>query len=604
MPTNNYSKYSMFLAVLTMLTALTISAVAIYYSVAGLAAIFAAAVIPIVIMGGVLEVAKLVTAVWLHRYWSRAVWWLKGYLSLAVVVLMLITSMGIFGFLSKAHIEQTSLSTEQVAQIQTLEENLARSQSKLDRWDEELERLLNGSGGFRVDGLLQSNQTELNNLYDRIDTEKKAERELAQQQIDQQNNRLEQAANRKTQDLEAAVNARDQALQQAERYNTGGIINNQTNLYNDAVARANDTYDARVKEIESQELSVASAAQREIRSINSELADKLTAIDTKYTDQINQLVERINSLRTETTEKTDDVDARIAELEDFISNEQTEMGTVRENKAVLESQYRMLEAEVGPVKYIAEFIYGEQADQNLLEEAVRWVIIIIIFVFDPLAVLLLIASQYTFQFRDEDNGNIINNSNSSSEPDPDPTPPSSGETPSEGGSEDTTEDGGTTDNDLHLQQQGTTGELGSPEPIDQPSAVDDAATAIAESYAQKKTEYDLDISGEIPIQSESKKKDIKLSEPSIEEDPETYDEKTQQRLATYEEAEKQVGWQEAKSKWKELHPNETLKEQKKRYIRGQIEELPWEKYISEEYIQNAEQNDNSLWKKIQENHNK
>ena len=604
MPTNNYSKYSMFLAVLTMLTALTISAVAIYYSVAGLAAIFAAAVIPIVIMGGVLEVAKLVTAVWLHRYWSRAVWWLKGYLSLAVVVLMLITSMGIFGFLSKAHIEQTSLSTEQVAQIQTLEENLARSQSKLDRWDEELERLLNGSGGFRVDGLLQSNQTELNNLYDRIDTEKKAERELAQQQIDQQNNRLEQAANRKTQDLEAAVNARDQALQQAERYNTGGIINNQTNLYNDAVARANDTYDARVKEIESQELSVASAAQREIRSINSELADNLTAIDTKYTDQINQLVERINSLRTETTEKTDDVDARIAELEDFISDEQTEMGTVRENKAVLESQYRMLEAEVGPVKYIAEFIYGEQADQNLLEEAVRWVIIIIIFVFDPLAVLLLIASQYTFQFRDEDNGNIINNPNSSSEPDPDPTPPSSGETPSEGGSEDTTEDGGTTDNDLHLQQQGTTGELDSPEPIDQPSAVDDAATAIAESYAQKKTEYDLDISGEIPIQSESKKKDIKLSEPSIEEDPETYDEKTQQRLATYEEAEKQVGWQEAKSKWKELHPNETLKEQKKRYIRGQIEELPWEKYISEEYIQNAEQNDNSLWKKIQENHNK
>jgi len=569
----------MFLAVLTMLTALTISAVAIYYSVAGLAAIFAAAVIPIVIMGGVLEVAKLVTAVWLHRYWSRAVWWLKGYLSLAVVVLMLITSMGIFGFLSKAHIEQTSLSTEQVAQIQTLEENLTRSQSKLDRWDEELTRLLNGSGGFRVDGLLQSNQTELNNLYDRIDTEKKAERELAQQRIDQQNNRLEQAANRKTQDLEAAVNARDQALQQAERYNTGGIINNQTNLYNDAVARANDTYDARVKEIESQELSVASAAQREIRSINSELADKLTAIDTKYTDQINQLVERINSLRTETTEKTDDVDARIAELEDFISNEQTEMGTVRENKAVLESQYRMLEAEVGPVKYIAEFIYGEQADQNLLEEAVRWVIIVIIFVFDPLAVLLLIASQYTFRFRDEDNGNIINNPNSSSEPDPDPTPPSSGETPSEGGSEDTTEDGGTTDNDLHLQQQGTTGELGSPEPIDQPSAVDDAARAMAESYAQKKTE-DL-----VP----TKKKDLELSVDN-----------ERKRAKDYREAEKSSTWNAAKKTWKEENPNETLKEHKKRYILGHIDELPWERYIDDQegYVQNQEQTENSIWQRI------
>ena len=95
----------MLLGILTFLSALTISAVAIYYSVAGLAAIFAAAVIPIIIMGVSLEVGKLVTAVWLHRYWSQAVWWLKTYLSVAVVVLMFITSMGIFGYLSKAHID-------------------------------------------------------------------------------------------------------------------------------------------------------------------------------------------------------------------------------------------------------------------------------------------------------------------------------------------------------------------------------------------------------------------------------------------------------------------------------------------------------------------
>src|SRR6056300_264421 len=98
----------MFIGIITLLTALAISAVAIYYSVAGLAAIFAAAVIPIIIMGVVLEVGKLVTAVWLHKYWSKATWWLKTYLSTAVFVLMFITSMGIFGFLSKAHIEQTS----------------------------------------------------------------------------------------------------------------------------------------------------------------------------------------------------------------------------------------------------------------------------------------------------------------------------------------------------------------------------------------------------------------------------------------------------------------------------------------------------------------
>ena len=588
----------MFLAVLTMLTALAISAVAIYYSVAGLAAIFAAAVIPIVIMGSVLEVAKLVTAVWLHRYWSRAVWWLRTYLAVAVFVLMLITSMGIFGFLSKAHIEQTSMSTEQVALIQNIEENLARSQSKVTRWNEELDRLLSGGSGFRVDNLLASNQQELDSLYERINTEKSDEREQAKEQIEQQNNRLEQAGNRKTQDLEAAVNARDQALQQAERYNTGGIINNQTQLYNDAIARANDTYDTRVKEIEAQELGVASAAQREIRNINSALADTLSQIDSKYADQIDQLVNRINDLRNETNTKTDDVDARITELENFVEAEQNEMGTLREEKAVLETQYRMLEAEVGPVKYIAEFIYGEQADNDLLEEAVRWVIITIIFVFDPLAVLLLIASQYTFRFREEDNGNILDNSDNT---DPEPTDPNPGEPFGEGDSENTSEVGNPGDNNLYIQQQGTTGELSSPKPVDQPSAVDDAAIAIAESYAQKKTEDNLDPSGEYPV-IDSKKKDIKSSEQLIEEDPETYDDKAKQRLAQYQVAEQQVGWQEAKSKWKEENPNETLKEHKKRYIRGQIEELPWEKYITvEDYVQNEEQSENSLWKKIQEN---
>jgi hypothetical protein len=81
-------------------------------------AIFAAAAIPIMIMGGILEVSKLVTAVWLHRYWKQATWWLKTYLTTAVIVLMLITSMGIFGFLSKAHIEQTSASEESVAKVE------------------------------------------------------------------------------------------------------------------------------------------------------------------------------------------------------------------------------------------------------------------------------------------------------------------------------------------------------------------------------------------------------------------------------------------------------------------------------------------------------
>src|SRR6056297_589747 len=118
----------MLIGILTLITALCISAVAIYYSVAGLVAIFAAAAIPIIIMGGVLEVSKLVTAVWLHRNWREATWWLKSYLTAAVVVLMFITSMGIFGFLSKAHIEQTAGAQQSAAQIEQLEEQITYNQ--------------------------------------------------------------------------------------------------------------------------------------------------------------------------------------------------------------------------------------------------------------------------------------------------------------------------------------------------------------------------------------------------------------------------------------------------------------------------------------------
>src|SRR5210317_2414054 len=123
----------MLLGILTLITALSISAVAIYYSVAGLVAIFAAAAIPIMIMGGVLEVSKLVTAVWLHKYWKQATWWLKTYLSTAVIVLMLITSMGIFGFLSKAHIEQTSASEETVARVETITSEIDRQNAIVTR---------------------------------------------------------------------------------------------------------------------------------------------------------------------------------------------------------------------------------------------------------------------------------------------------------------------------------------------------------------------------------------------------------------------------------------------------------------------------------------
>ena len=392
----------MWLGFITFLSALTISAVAIYYSVAGLAAIFAAAVIPIIIMGVSLEVGKLVTAVWLHRNWTRAVWWLKTYLAIAVFVLMFITSMGIFGYLSKAHIEQTSMSQEQVALITSLDDKLARSEAKITRWQTEMDRLLGGED-IRVDNLIDREQVELDKINALIKAEKDDIRKDFDKQIELQNKRIEQAKERKEADIQAAKDRFEGSF-------GGGA-----------------KFDKAVEEAKANELSVASSAQREIRNINAKLNDALAAVDAKYAVDIKAIQDRIQDLRNQANAKTEDIDARVTELENFIDAEQLVIDQVREEKFGYEKEYRKLEAEVGPIKYIAEFIYGEQANQSLLESAVRWVIIIIIFVFDPLAVLLLIASQYTFQYVREDKGGKLP---PKSDPDPDePNDPEPESTP-------------------------------------------------------------------------------------------------------------------------------------------------------------------------------
>ena len=363
----------MFIAILTLLSALSISAVAIYYSIAGLAAIFAGAVIPIMIMGSVLEVGKLITASWLYQYWKVAPRFLKYYLSLAVVVLMFITSMGIFGYLSKAHIEQTSLSQEQVALIDTLDDKLNRSEIKINRWTSEMDRLLKGED-VRVDNLIANEQVVLDSLYAKIKQEKDDIRVDFDKQIELQNNRLTQAKERKDADIAAAQ----------ERYKG---------------AFSKKGLDEAIEEAKANELAVASSAQKEILKINNNLDIALAQIDEKYAVQITEIQNRIQDLRDQANAKTEDIDGRIIELEAFIDAEQLVVDEVREERFLYEKEYRKLEAEVGPIKYIAEFIYGQEADRDLLEEAVRWVIIVIIFVFDPLAVLLLIAANFTFKIR-------------------------------------------------------------------------------------------------------------------------------------------------------------------------------------------------------------
>ena len=244
---------------LTFLSAFLLSGIAGYYSIIGLALIFPGAFWPVVLMGGSLEFSKLVTASWLYRNWKTAPILLKSYLTSAVVILMLITSMGIFGFLSKAHIEHAADSAPLFDKVALFDEQIATKKQQ-------------------------------------IDENKKA--------IKQMDDAVDQLMGRTTDD----------------------------NGANRAV-------------------SVRKSQQKE---------------RTRLTNENVQF--------------------------------QKEIGKLNEQKAPIMSEMRKSEADIGPIKYVAELIYGS-SDNGIVDKAVRLVIMIIMLVFDPLAVLLLIASNISLELR-------------------------------------------------------------------------------------------------------------------------------------------------------------------------------------------------------------
>jgi hypothetical protein len=246
-----------------LLVALTLSSIAAWYSIVGLTSIFAGAVFPIIIMGSILELSKIVTTVWLKLYWDRASLAIKLYLIPAVVALALLTSMGIFGFLSKAHSDQGLVSGDVAAKIAVYDEKIKTEKENIEANRKALKQMDEG-----VDQVLGRSTTETG-----------AEKAVAMRKS-----------------------------QQKER----------TRLQNEILQ-----------------------SQKSIAGLNNE-------------------------------------------------------------RAPIAAEVRKVEAEVGPIKYIAALIYGDNPDGNLLERAVRWVIILIVLVFDPLALMLVIAANQSRVWDRED----------------------------------------------------------------------------------------------------------------------------------------------------------------------------------------------------------
>jgi len=418
----------MFLGILTLFVAISISAIAAYYSILGLTAIFAAAFLPIVLMGSVLEVGKILATVWLHIHWRRAPVIIKSYLTIAVLVLMFITSMGVFGFLSKSHIEQSSIGTEQIAQAQVIEDKISRAQAKQQRWTDEIARLNAGETSGRVDNLIERERERIKDARNSLAPQIKAEndkipglREQAEKEVGQQNKRLADAQKRSADAIAVAQQELDRLDADVLAYTKQGQA--KTGAFGgttDMVAKGNELRKQQRREraklqddidkAKSGEVSVASAVQREITKINNRLANQIKEVEARIADirksidpTIASANENIAKYTTQAGSANKDVDVRIEELEAQIENIQPTIDNLREEKFVFEKQYRQFEAEVGPVKYIAELVYGE-ANRSQLEEAVRWVIIIIVAVFDPLAICLVLAGVMSISWWRQERG--------------------------------------------------------------------------------------------------------------------------------------------------------------------------------------------------------
>jgi hypothetical protein len=375
----------MLLTYLMLAVALCLSVVAAFYSIVGLTAIFAASVIPVVIMGSILEVAKLVITVWLHEYWSRVKWAMRLYLVPSVAILMFITSMGIFGFLSKAHIEQVGVGQENAAQLQRIEVELKRQAEIVEKAEARAKTL--ETTGTGADANVNS---QIKTEQDRID----AALARVQPAIDEQNKIID-SQTKIYQDQIAKI---DQQSAQLQTFIDAKEIDKAQALVGTAVdgnwgpgtaAAVRNWQAARTKERTDAVTKLEQANNNPtIRAARDEIARVRRTVETQVAES-NRLIDRLrNQLGKGDTAS---VETLVNEQQERIKSASLEIEKLTRTKYELQAEFRKLEVEVGPIKYIAELIY-DTTDQTILEKAVRWVIILIVAVFDPLAVMMLLAA--------------------------------------------------------------------------------------------------------------------------------------------------------------------------------------------------------------------
>jgi hypothetical protein len=357
----------MWFGLLTLFTALAIAGVAAWFSIAGLMIFFGGMPLSIAIMAGVLEVGKLLTASWLYRYWNETSLALKTYLSTAVIVLMLITSAGIYGYLSKAASDVSSDGAVALAEVERINGQIAREENKIDIIED---RILSLGGTFDVSASIEAQEDIRDGAWDRV-----------QGDIDFANNQIVSLRAELT-TLNDAVNELRNKGVEVITLDEGGIFQGNETEKIDYVAQANILFEQQ----KPQRDQIQADIQTQQDNIDRYRAQAQSDIDGANAE-INRLRNNSQSAQDENLIKIDDFNNQIDDIYDVIA-------VYKDDKFEAESKVRDLEREVGPIKYVAELLYGA-SDQSVMDQAIRIFILLFVFVFDPLAVMLLIAANQT-----------------------------------------------------------------------------------------------------------------------------------------------------------------------------------------------------------------
>lgn len=347
----------MFFPILIFFSAISISLTAAYFSIIGLATMFPGSKEAIIIMGSVLEIGKLVAAVWLHKNWHTAFGFIRSYLLIAVIILTGITSMGIFGFLSRSHVEHGASIDKETAMIAQIESKISREKDFINRKEQEVSSLKDN----QISSTSNDSST-ITSLEERI-SKIKEESEVSIL---------------RNKDLITSYNLRlselDKSLEESKQ---SGLFSN------------NKKYKELLESQKEERLSLSERKLNADQNIESIIKQTDGSI-SKTREQIDSIILNENSTSISSNfPQTNTIRSAIEssyDKIDLLESERFQFG----------AKLRALEVEIGPIKYIASALQDWGGMNVDISESIRIVIVILIFVFDPLAILLLIAATMSY----------------------------------------------------------------------------------------------------------------------------------------------------------------------------------------------------------------